>query len=332
MRSWQTAFGSLFLAGMLAVPAFSAPGVGNVGPGQPGTVNYIEGQASIDSQPLNQNSVGSTMLQAGQTATTQNGKVEILLTPGVFLRVNGNSALRMDSPGLADTTVTLQSGRAMVEVAQILPANNIVVAENGASVRLEKRGVYDFDATRGTVRVFDGEAVANVNNQNIKIKGGHELAFNQTDKLKAKGFDKTASQDDFYRWSSLRSSYLAEANVDAARMYVGGAGWYGPGWYWDPWFTAYTWIPGDGLFWSPFGWGFYSPWVVGYAPLYGFGYGRGAYFHHFGPGYRPPVAAVHGFAGGNVSPGFHSVSPGFRGGFSGGMHAGGGFHGGGGRR
>jgi hypothetical protein len=286
-------------------------------------VNYIEGQASIDSQPLNQNSVGSTMLQAGQTVTTQNGKVEILLTPGVFLRVNGNSALRMDSPGLADTTVTLQSGRAMLEVAQILPANNIVVAENGASVRLEKRGVYDFDATRGTVRVFYGEAVANVNNQNIKIKGGHELAFNQTDKLKAKGFD-TASQDDFYRWSSLRSSYLAEANVDAARMYVGGAGWYGPGWYWDPWFTAYTWLPGDGIFWNPWGFGFSSPLFAFRAPFIG-GFHT---FRTFSPGFRAAIAP-RGTAGFNS--GFRGgASPAFRGGASGGFAGGGGFHGGGG--
>src|SRR5579871_3021166 len=95
MRSWQKAIGSLFLAGILAVPVFSAP-AGNMGPAQPGTVNYVEGQASIDSEPLNQNSVGTAGLQAGQTLATQNGKAEILLTPGVFLRVNGNTAVRID--------------------------------------------------------------------------------------------------------------------------------------------------------------------------------------------------------------------------------------------
>jgi hypothetical protein len=323
MRSWQKAIGSLLLAGILSVPAYSAPRAGSMAPAQPGTLNYIEGQASIDSQPLNQNSVGNAGLQPGQTLATQNGRVEVLLTPGVFLRVADNSAVRMDSPGLSNTAVTLQSGRAMVEVAEILPANNLVVTENGAGIRLDKRGVYDFDANRGVVRVFDGEATVTVNNQNVKVKGGHEFAFNAP-KLKAQGFDKTAGQDDFYRWSSLRASYLAEANVNAARLYANGYGWNGPGWYWDPYFTAYTWIPGDGIFWSPFGWGFYSPWLVGYAPYYGFGY-RGGYFHTFGPGYHPPVAAARGF----TSP---RVSPGFRGGFSGAVHAGGGFHGGGGRR
>ena len=41
-----------------------------------------------------------------------------------------------------------------------------------------------------------------------------------------------------------------------------GAGWYGAGWYWDPCFGAYTFIPGDGIFYSPFGWGFYPPFAV----------------------------------------------------------------------
>lgn len=321
MRSWQKVVASVFLAGIVSVPAFSAPNSA-----QPGTLNYVEGQAFIDSQPLNQNSIGAAGLQAGQTLTTQNGKAEILLTPGVFLRVDSNSAVRMDSPGLANTALTLQGGRAMVEVAEIHPANDIVISANGAGVRLMKKGLYDFDANRGVIRVFDGEAAVNVNSQDVKVKGGHQLALNPAGKLKAQGFDKNAAQDDLYRWASLRSSYLAEANVDAARTYAYGSGWYGTGWYWDPAFSAYTWIPGNGMFWSPFGWGFYSPWVVGYAPLYGFGYGRGAYFQHFGPGYRPPVVTSGGLAHGFAAP---RVSPGFHGGFSGGVHGAVGFHGGG---
>jgi hypothetical protein len=54
----------------------------------PGTVNYVEGQASIDSHALNSKSIGSAELQPGQLLTTKKGKVEILLTPGVFLRVS----------------------------------------------------------------------------------------------------------------------------------------------------------------------------------------------------------------------------------------------------
>jgi hypothetical protein len=321
---WKS--GSFLLAGLLAVSAFAAPGVNKGtdmrGPAQPGTINYIEGQATLNGSPLNSNSAGTAM-QAGQILATQNGKAEILLTPGVFLRLNTGAAVRMDSPGLANTALTLQQGRASVEVSEILPANDLVINVGGASARLVKRGLYDFDATAGLIRVFDGQADMNVGGKTVDVKGGHELALINNPNFKTHGFDKKAAEDDFYRWSSLRSSYLAEANVSAAKQYyAGGPGWYGPGWYWDPYFTSYTWIPGDGIFWSPFGWGFYSPFYVGYAPFFGYGFG---YYHHFGAGYRPPAAAFRG--GGAFRGGY---AGGYRGGYSGGFARGGGFSGGGG--
>src|SRR5260370_36365488 len=87
--------------------------------------------------------------------------------------------------------------------------------------------------------------------------------------MKPEKFDKEQVQDDLYRWSSLRSSYLAEANVDRAQDYQVGS-WYGAGWDWDPYYGAYTFIPGNGIVYSPFGWGFYSPFDVGFAPLFFF--------------------------------------------------------------
>jgi hypothetical protein len=111
----------------------------------------------------------------------------------------------------------------------------------------------------------------------------------------------------------LRSGYLSEANVDAAWIYIsGGVGWYGPGWYWDPWFRAYTFVPGDGTLYSPFGWGFYSPIIV-YRPPFYYGFARPHEFREFHYPYG------------------HGFEP--RGGFlGGGFRGGGAFHGGGGGR
>ena len=174
----------------------------------------------------------------------------VLLTPGINLRVNNNSSIQMVSPGLADTIMTLNKGRAMVEVNEIRPQNNFRIGENSASTQLEKAGLYDFDADRGLIRVFDGKAVVQLGGHQIEVKSGRQLSLNATGKLKSQKFDKTAYTDDFYRWASLRSSYLAEANVDAARRYAGASGfapsvWYGDGWYWNSGFDAYTFIPGD---------------------------------------------------------------------------------------
>ena len=344
-RSRSKAAGGFFLAALIFSPVW-----GSVPP-QPGTVNYIEGQAAIGAQALTDKSVGSAKLAAGQSLSTQDGRAEILLTPGIFLRVGDRSSLQMISPGLADTIMALQEGRAMIEVADIRPENNVRIAVNGSSTQLQKVGLYDFDADRGLIRVFDGKAVVQAGGRQIDVKSGRQLNLNAAGKLKAQKFDTKASMDDFYRWASLRSSYLADANVDAARTYAGGGGgspggWYGYGWYWDPSFDAYTFIPGDGIFYDPFGWGFYSPGFAFGAPYFAFGYGYGGGgYHHFGPGYRPghaPGGGSSGFAGhahSVNSSGFGSASRngfgggGFRSGGGGGFRAGGGgggFHGGGG--
>jgi len=241
--------------------------------------------------------------------------------------------------------MTLNKGRALIEVTEIRPQNNVRMSENGANAQLLKPGLYDFDANRGFIRVFDGKAVVQIAGRQIDLNGGHQLNLAAAAKLKSEKFDRASSTDDFYRWASLRSSYLAEANVDAARRYAGASGfapsvWYGDGWYWSPWFSAYTFIPGDGIFYDPFGWGFYSPWFAFGAPYFGSGYGYGGYaYHRFGPGYHPaynPGGRSTAFVGHARSVSGSSVGGFSRGGgfsargFSGGGFSGGGFHGGGG--
>ena len=286
MRSRIQALSGWFLAALICAPAWSAI------PPQPGTINYIEGRATMGGQALGEKSVGTARLAQGQPFSTQDGRAEILLAPGIFLRIDHETTVEMANPGLADTLVAVPKGRAMVEVAEIRPENNVRINAQSANTRLLKPGLYDFDADRGQIRVFDGKAVVRVGERRVELKSGHELSLGAPGLLKAQRFDKKAGEDDFYRWSSLRSSYLAEANVDAARRYVTGwgwgRGWYGAGWYWDPWFDAYTFIPGDGIFYGPFGWGFYSPWLVYEAPYFAYGYpfGYGPYHRHFG-GYRP---------------------------------------------
>jgi hypothetical protein len=275
-------------------------------------------------------------LAPGQSLNVEKGKAEVLLTPGVFLRIGDNSSIQMNSADLLNTEVSLNRGRAMVEVADIRPQNNLRVRQDGVSIQLSKAGLYAFDADGKQLRVFEGMAVVQAGSKVVKVKSGHELDLKPSGLLEAQKFDKKKYQDDLYTWSSLRSGYLAEANVDAARTYMSGAS-FGTGWYWDPWYSAYTYIPGDGLFYSPFGWGFYSPFAVFDAPFF-FGGGR---FHHFdhdfhrwGPGQHYGSHALSGNAfhsgpalGTHASGGFHGGS-GFHGGN--GFQGGGGFHGGGG--
>ncbi|MGH9502842.1 MAG: FecR domain-containing protein [Terriglobales bacterium] len=331
LSRWNAMLASLFLAAVLAIPAAGT----NSAPYSvsPGTLNYVEGQASLGNGNLNAKSVGSVSLQPGETLLTQKGKAELLLTPGVFFRLGDNSSASMVSNSLTDTSLVLNRGEALVEVDQIYPQNNIRICQDAAITRLQKTGLYDFEAS-GQVRVFDGQALVQYADHSVKVKGGHELTLNVDGKLKPNRFDKNAVQqsDDLYRWSSLRSDYLAEANVAAARVYVSnrgyGPGWFGAGWYRSPWFGAYTFVPADGYLFSPFGWPYWSPLWVYRAPY------RSGYFVHsparFGrvPFYSrefhsQPSRSVSPRTGVRQEESFVHVPGGFQGRGWGGFHSGG---------
>ena len=324
MKTW---FAGFFLAAALSVPALA-----DANPALPGTLNYVEGNVSIDHEGVTPKSVGSTTMEAGQTITTDNGKAEVLLTPGVFLRLGSDSSAQLVSPSLTNTEVALNHGEAIVEVDELHKQNDIRIRAGDATATLEKTGLYEFNNDPSIVRVFKGEAQVQTGDQHVKVKGDHQLVLasenGENGKLKATGFDKNNYETaDLYRWSSLRSQYLAEANVDAARIYVGNS-WAGPGWFWDPYFASYTFIPGAGVLYSPFGWGFYSPafiYAYGYPGFYGY-----PYRYRTGPGFYgvPHGYVAHGYA---PHPGPRIVAPAPRAGSPvGGFHVmGGGFHGGG---
>jgi hypothetical protein len=250
--------------------------------------------------------VGYAQLQPGQVLQTANGRAELLLTPGVFLRVGENSAVRMISPNLLNTQIALDRGRADIEVDEIHPRNDIQVSEGSANTRLLKDGLYAFDADKGTVRVFKGEAAlleqTGSGQKLVKVKGDHQVGLAGNEVVQAVSFDRNQAEDPLYNWSSLRSQYLAEANLTLASQYAG-YGVMAPGWYWDAGFWGYTWLPGDGLLWSPFGWGFYSPRYIFYGgPIF---YGGRAYA---GRSYAQ-------FSGGGFSgEGAHAMGGGFHGG------------------
>jgi hypothetical protein len=308
LLGWQT------IAGFCLTAILSAPLLGANTP-LPGTLNYVEGKAQIGAEELTSKSVGAAELQTGQTITTQDGRAEILLTPGVFLRLDKNSAAEMISPSLTNTEVRVDKGRALLEVAEIHKQNDIKIAADGATTQVLKNGLYEFDANHGEVQVFDGKAQVLDKDKTLALKGGRELNVESDAALKPTKFNKKKDVDDFYNWNALRSEYASEANVQVAGAVPAG---FTPGWLWDPWFSAYTFVPGNGIFYSPFGWGFYSPAWIGYAPVYyGVPYGY----------YRPGVGHPHYLAPRTRTAVPMRVEPEMR------AHAGfGGFHGGGFRR
>jgi hypothetical protein len=276
-------------------------------------VNFIEGQVSINGTLLNTKQNGQASLQPNQVLTTNVGKAEILLSPGVFLRVGDRGELRMVSADTVDPVVELVHGEALIEADR--KGAHAHVLQQGANAAILKEGLYRFNADRSQIQVIDGKISLSANGQTKELGRGREADLGSGPKIKTVSFDRKA-EDNLYQWSSIRAGYLAEASGYAAQnIYAGNPSPYYAvnGWYWDPYFAAWDWMPGYGFFYGPFGYPFFSP---GFA-FYG-GYGR---FGHPGFYGRP------GFVGSR------GVSAMTAHGFSGGGFRGGGFRsGGGGRR
>jgi hypothetical protein len=314
-----------------------------------GVVQYVEGRAFLADKPVEPKFGQFPDIKENQEFRTEDGRAEVLLTPGVFLRLGENSAIRMLSTRLTDTRVEMLSGSAVVESNEIPKDNAIELVYKKESIRLQKQGLYRLDTEPAHFQVFEGEAMVTDGSGSMTLKSGKQT--NLSGVLMAESFDRKADdQDALYRWSDRRASYVAQANVASAAQvgnsytgsgYGGGYGYGGlgypgflGGWAFNPSFGMYTYMPYSGFGYSPFGYTYYSPATVGYAPVFGgsgYAYGGAGRITNV-PTHRGATSAVassaRSFGGRSVGSG-HTSFAGVGGGHAasfggGGGHAGGG--------
>lgn len=227
-----------------------------------GIIHYVEGEITLDGNAVHPKFAEFPDVKAGQLLAAGEGRAEILLTPGVFLRMAENSSVRMLSNSLADTRLEVVSGSVLVEVGELLDHNAVSFETAGARMELAKKGLYRIDASPAGLRVFEGQARVTAGSDNLTARKGHRIDLAAT-KLSDTRFE-TKDTDAFYRWSSRRAEYVAAANVISARVSSNsdyGSSFSGnPGaWSWNPYFGMFTFLPASGVYWSPFGAPFYSP-------------------------------------------------------------------------
>ncbi len=291
------------LAGLILTTGYAMPQAYTVS-AKPGAVNYVEGAAYINGTPVNEKYLQTTFLNANDILSTDLGKAEVLLAPGIFLRVGDNTKVRMVSPSLVATQIEVMSGEAMVEATGLVKGSSVQVISHGASATIEKNGLYRFRADDPpSVAVLDGKATVAFSDKTVDVKKGREVILAAN--LKPEKFD-SKKDDELYAWSNVRSEYDAAASYRVARSaqmgllgnaYTPGLGGVAsPGWFWDSAFSSWAWLPGSGAFYSPFGYGFYSPGLVGYAPVVAAPVYRGGTWRggRWNGTHTPPVNGWHG--------------------------------------
>src|SRR5579862_7611757 len=109
MRRLHAILVILFLPSFL-LPSLLAQSVISV---RSGLINFSEGAVFVDNQPVVNKFGRYASLKDGSDLLTQDGRVELLLTPSAYLRVGQNSGVRLISGDLSGTQVELLSGSAI---------------------------------------------------------------------------------------------------------------------------------------------------------------------------------------------------------------------------
>jgi hypothetical protein len=227
---------------------------------QAGLINYIEGQVTLDGKDVVRKAGLYAQVKENGVLKTGEGRVELLLNPGAFLRMSENSSLRMITTRLIDTRLEVLGGTVLVECAELSKDNGVTLVYKDSTVTLRKKGLYRLDAEPPQFSVLSGDAMVANSGQQITLKDGKRTSLAGV--YVAEKFD-TKGGDALYRWSHRRSEYLAMANISMARSLVGtGLNGSGSSWYWNPWMNLYTFVPYNGYYFSPFGSQYYSPRTV----------------------------------------------------------------------
>ncbi|MBZ5632835.1 MAG: FecR family protein [Acidobacteriia bacterium] len=182
-----------------------------------GLITYLQGPAFVDGKRVVLKTARFPQMRSGETLSTSRGRAELLLAPGVILRLAENSQVRMEDTLLSDTRVTLQRGEALIEVVQLPEGNRIQVGLAETSTELGRAGLYRFgisqnDTAKNTLRVYGGEALVRSGISSVSVKRG--MAINLAPGLDTTKFDRKQT-DSLHAWAARRSFDLFMSDPEA---------------------------------------------------------------------------------------------------------------------
>jgi hypothetical protein len=202
---------SLAAAGAaLASPAFGQAVIST----HSGLVHFFEGAVFVAGQPLESHFGKFSAIPEGAELRTEQGRAEILLTPGVFLRVGEKSSIRMVSTALTNTKVELLSGSAMVESADAAPGTSVIFIYKNWTVRQAREGSYRVDADPPRVQVRGGTVeVAAASDAPVTVEQGSDLPLEGVLVPEKSAIDTPDSLRD---WADGRAQSISADNAIAA--------------------------------------------------------------------------------------------------------------------
>lgn len=175
-----------------------------------GGVNYVEGAVGVVRKSGQSGRLikGDSLKIGDRVSTGNDGKAEILLNPGSYIRLGGSSAFEFKTTSLDDLQLLVESGSAMLEVH----------ASNDFTVRVQtpdsifvivQSGIYRVDVAgkNGRLSVLKGKALVD-GSADAEIKKGRQGVLVNGQASIAKF--KSSGDDGLEAWSKSRAKEMAK--------------------------------------------------------------------------------------------------------------------------
>lgn len=180
-----------------------------------GVLQFFEGSVTIDDHSVEHKAASFPAIRDGSILHTQRGRAEVLLSPGFYLRLDENSAVRMISNSLADTRLEVLSGSVIADSLDAKNGNHVELTFKDAKMRFPAAGVYRIDVDTGVLQAYSGKAeIVSAGGKSTNLDEAHLYFLEvgvETDKITG------GTEDEFYDWARDRNEALSAQNQLAAQ-------------------------------------------------------------------------------------------------------------------
>lgn len=240
-----------------------------------GGVNFVSGEVRFKraGHETWQQLATTDDLRGGDTVRTgADGRAEILLNPGSYLRLGANSEFELNDTALDSLHLRLTRGSALCE-ASIYDEGSFVIALDTPQTQISivRSGIYRVNALENTTELFVRKGRALVGRERLSVKEGTGATVGTSGAVAVAKFNQH-EKDTLDVWGKQRAEELAQANrrlqvralnTALASMSWNNFGWgSAPGlWLWNARSSCYTYLPFFGWT-SPYGY-FYGTAATG---------------------------------------------------------------------
>jgi FecR-like protein len=192
-----------------------------------GGINAVTGRASMHSRGVSewqQLTIREDLESGDVVKTGADGRVEMLLNPGSYLRVGENSEFELANNSLDNLEVRLLRGTAIVEATGTDDMELLInITTPDAKLAIVRRGLYRVNVVPGdsTELIVRKGRVMLEGDSHTKIKGGNKVVFSSGSVSIAK-LQKAEKKnaDTIESWSKERADMVAKANAKMRRREI----------------------------------------------------------------------------------------------------------------